>query len=99
MHISLNARYRWVVLSRIAAAIGGGYALSTVATIAIACWLPVHKYDAMLSGLMMGYVVYPCAVMYAFAARTALKAWAGLLILTAALSAVAALGRLASLHV
>lgn len=73
-----SARYRWAVASRAVAAIGGGYALSALCAAALSLLLPLARVEAVLTGTLAAFVIYPCAVMWAFAARTAWLAWAGL---------------------
>ncbi|QTD46359.1 DUF3649 domain-containing protein [Ottowia testudinis] len=71
-------RYRLGVAARALAAIGGGYALSALASVALALWLPVARAEAVTWGLLAAFVVYPLAVMWVFAARSAARAWLGL---------------------
>ena len=80
--------YRSGVLMRTVAAIGGGYVVAALWASAMATWLPVAKVEAALTGTLVALVVYPCAVMWCFAACHARRAWGGL-ILAAALPALA----------
>ena len=70
--------YRGAVLVRAVAAIGGGYGVAALWAAAIATWLPASKVEAALTGTLIALVVYPCAVMWCFAARSAVRAWVGL---------------------
>jgi hypothetical protein len=70
--------YRGGVLVRAIAAIGGGYAVSALWAAAIATWLPATKVEAALTATLIALIVYPCAIMWCFAARSAVRAWAGL---------------------
>ncbi|HEY0917526.1 MAG TPA: hypothetical protein VGE22_21775 [Solimonas sp.] len=70
---------RGAVLSRLLAALLGGYALSALLTAVLALHLPLERSEAMLVGTMLSFLVYALAVMWAFAARHALRAWTGLL--------------------
>ena len=72
------------ILSRVAAAVVGGYAVSAMAAICLALLLPMPRADAVLTGAMASFVVYVCAVLWVFSAATAARAWIGL-ILSAAL--------------
>lgn len=74
----IGARYRLAVASRALAAIGGGYALSALAATAAALYLPLHRAEAVITGTLASFVVYTCAVLWAFAARSAWRAWGGL---------------------
>lgn len=67
------------LLSRIVAAIGGGYALAAVASVA-ALALPMDKLQAVLAGTMASFLVYTGAVVWVFAVRSATRAWLGLLL-------------------
>ena len=67
------------LISRIVAAVGGGYALAALTSVA-AVALPLAKTEAVLAGLLASFVVYTAAVIWVFAARSARRAWAGLLI-------------------
>lgn len=67
------------LLSRIVAAIGGGYALAAVASVA-ALALPMDKSQAVLAGTMASFLVYTGAVIWVFAVRSATRAWLGLLL-------------------
>lgn len=59
------------------AAIFGGYALAALASVA-ALALPMSKPQAVLTGMLVSFVVYVCAVIWVFAVRSARRAWSGL---------------------
>ncbi len=70
---------RWLaVASRTLAASFGGYGLASLAAAACAVSLSMARSDAVLTGMMVGLVVQVSAAIWAFAARTALRAWLGL---------------------
>lgn len=71
-------RYRAAVVSRTIGAIGGGYLLAALGTQVLALVLPLSPVDRVVSGTLTGLVLYPCAVMWSFAAATAVRAWLGL---------------------
>ena len=77
--------------SRVLAALAGGYALAALASVALSLGLPplagTARSEAVLAGTLWSFVVYVVAVIWAFVARTAWRAWAGLLL--AALPAAA----------
>lgn len=79
------ARHRWMVASRALAAVAGGYALAALGAAALAVFLPLPRADATLTGTMLSFLIYACAVVWVFAARTAARAWLGLLAPCAAL--------------
>jgi len=64
--------------SRIVAALFGGYALAALGSVA-ALALPMSKPQAVLTGMLASFAIYAAAVIWVFAARSALRAWAGLL--------------------
>ena len=71
-------RHRIDVALRAVAGIGGGYLLSSLCAAALALFLPLARAEAVITGTLASFVIYTCAVMWAFAARTAAWAWAGL---------------------
>lgn len=70
------------IAARAAAAILGGYTLAALASVALALALPaafgVPRAEAVTWGLLLSFAVYAAAAMWAFAARSAARAWAGL---------------------
>lgn len=66
------------VLSRSLAAILGGYALASATTAFLALALPGARSEAVLTGMLVGIAVCACAALWAFATRTALRAWLGI---------------------
>jgi hypothetical protein len=79
----LTASYRLAVLSRVGAAAIGGYALATVSSILLSHVLPMPKAQAVLTGVLISFAIYTCAIMWVFSVSTATKAWSGLLGATA----------------
>jgi hypothetical protein len=86
MHILMH--YRLAVASRALAAIGGGYAVTSLAVTALALTLPGYPVDRVVAATLIGLVVMPCAVMWCFATSSALKAWLGLLASSLLLGAI-----------
>jgi len=89
----MNARLRKVIgvgplLSRIIAALFGGYALAALCSVA-AVALPMAPTEAVLTGMLASFVVYVCAVVWVFAVRSATRAWVGLAIAALPLSLAA----------
>ena len=70
--------YRAGVATRAIAAIGGGYLLAALSTRALALGLPLSPVDSVVAATLTGLVVYPCAIMWCFAAASAARAWLGL---------------------
>lgn len=82
-------RYRANVAARTAAAVLGGYAVAALFAAAIARLLPLPRIEAVLPGTMLAFFVMPGVAIWAFLARSATRAWAGILILAALLAALA----------
>ena len=76
------------LLSRIVAAIFGGYALAALASVAVLA-LPMSKPQAVLTGMLASFAIYAAAVIWVFAVRSAGRAWAGLLVVAAPLALMA----------
>ncbi|MGP1665939.1 MAG: DUF3649 domain-containing protein [Rhodanobacter sp.] len=74
-----RARSIGPLLSRIVAALFGGYALAALASVA-ALALPIPKTQAVLTGMLASFAIYAGTVIWVFAVRSALRAWTGLLI-------------------
>jgi len=80
----MNSLVRWTcswgpLLSRIVAALFGGYALAALSSVA-AVALPVSLSEAVLAGMLASFAVYAGAVIWVFAVRSAWRAWAGLVV-------------------
>ncbi|WP_277186934.1 DUF3649 domain-containing protein [Caballeronia sp. BR00000012568055] len=76
------------LISRIVAAMFGGYALAALVSVA-ALVLPMEKPQAVLTGMLASFIVFACAVIWVFAVRSARRAWVGLLIAALPLSVAA----------
>ncbi len=77
------------LVSRIVAALFGGYALAALTSVAMLA-LPMSKPEAVLAGMLLSFIVYTAAVIWVFAVRSARRAWAGLLVAAAPLLLLAA---------
>lgn len=77
--IQILMNYRLGVASRALAAVGGSYVVTSLAVAALALLLPGREVDRVVAATLTGLLVFPCAVMWCFATRTALRAWLGLL--------------------
>ncbi len=66
---------RWGVLSRSLAAIFGGYALASMTSVFCAVALPGARGQTVLTGMLLAILVAACAALWAFATRSALRAW------------------------
>ena len=74
-----RARRVGPLLSRIFAAMFGGYGLAALGSVA-ALALPMEKTQAVITGMLASFAIYAGAVIWVFAVRSARRAWAGLLI-------------------
>jgi hypothetical protein len=83
----------FTLMSRIAAAVFGGYALAHTLPITLFAVMSLAKAEAALFAIQFGFLAYTAAVIWAFAAPSARAAWLGLLIPTA-LTCLAAWGLL-----
>ena len=80
------------VASRTVAAVFGGYALAACATTALALWLPAAPATAVITANLLSFLIYTVAVLWAFATRSAARAWAGIVVPALLLAALAWLG-------
>lgn len=76
-------RERLAITSRSLAAIAGGYLLANLFVPAFTRVIPMAPRDASQLALMLSFIVFALAVIWAFACRDALRAWAGILFPTA----------------
>ena len=84
--MSQITRYRLMVASRILAAVVAGYALTSAASILLALLLPIPKAEAVLASTMLSFAIYAGVVIWVFQARSATRAWLGLLVALAVLT-------------
>lgn len=77
--IARGSAKRAPLVSRIVAAVFGGYALAALASVA-ALALPIDRAQAVLTGMLASFAVYAAAVVWVFAVRSARRAWAGLVV-------------------
>ncbi|WP_348748832.1 DUF3649 domain-containing protein [Pseudomonas rhodesiae] len=89
---SLPLAYRFAVMSRVLAAVIGGYLMASLASICLALWLPTSRADAVITGMMSSFVFYLLAVLWCFACRNALRAWLGVMLPSAVFATLAGLG-------
>lgn len=79
------------VLSRLLAAVLGGYLLASALAVFLAAALPAPRTEAVLAGVQWSFALHVLAVIWAFSPISPGRAWLGLLVPAAALAAVAAL--------
>lgn len=66
---------RWEVTARVLAAILGGYATAYAATAFLSVYLPLVRSERVVFASLACFAVYTIAIIYAFAARSARRAW------------------------
>ena len=76
------------LVSRIVAAILGGYGLAALTSIA-ALALPMPVTEAVFTGMLASFAVYAGAVVWVFAVRSATRAWVGLIVVAVPLALAA----------
>lgn len=87
--LPLSRAYRLAVASRVVAAALGGYALTSAATVLLALVWPAPQTQAMLWASMLSFAIYSVVVIWVFMARSATRAWVGVVSITAVLAALA----------
>lgn len=70
------------VLSRIVAAIVGGFAFTSAVIVALPL-LPGSKVQWVVGASLLGFALWTAAVVWVFAARSAARAWSGLALASA----------------
>ncbi|MBR0564958.1 DUF3649 domain-containing protein [Azoarcus sp. L1K30] len=75
-----QTRPRLALISRIVAALIGGYALASVFSIFLSHLLPSELPEAVLGATLFSFAIYTAAIIWVFAAASAARAWLGLLI-------------------
>lgn len=70
------------MLSRLAAGVVAGYALASSSAVWLSYVLPMQRADAVATGILVSFIVYAAAIIYAFAAHSHTRIWCGLIGLT-----------------
>ncbi|XAH21239.1 hypothetical protein AAFF27_14505 [Xylophilus sp. GW821-FHT01B05] len=83
-----TARPGLLLLSRLAAAVLGGYALAAAVAVFAGALLPGGHADAVLAGVQLSFVVHVAAVIWAFSPVRLARVWAGLAMPAATLAAL-----------
>ncbi|MBB2202313.1 DUF3649 domain-containing protein [Gluconacetobacter tumulisoli] len=82
-------RRHLAIAARTVAGVAGGYGVGSLVAIVAACWLPLSRADAATAGTLLGLLAWPPVVMACFYARSATRAWTGLLLLAVPLGGAA----------
>jgi len=82
---------RRAIAARVVGGVGGSYAVATAIDVALARMLPLAPAEAMVTATLVGALAMPTAAIWAFGARTAKRAWGGLLLVGGGAAIVALL--------
>ncbi|MDY0873707.1 DUF3649 domain-containing protein [Dongia rigui] len=77
------------IAARILAAVMGGYALAAAIVIGLPAVLPLPRAEAVAVAMMLSFAFCCGAILWAFAVRSAWRAWAGILLPTMLFAALA----------
>ncbi|KIY40362.1 membrane protein [Pseudomonas sp. 10-1B] len=84
---SAQTRSRFAIAARTLLAIGGGYVFAAISTASLAVALPLPRPQAVLAATQLSFALYCALVIWAFSARSVIRAW----LVAAALCTVPAL--------
>lgn len=74
----MGAPARIGIVARAVGAVAGGYAVAASLSMALARWLPGAAAEAVVWAMLAGVLAFPTTVIWAFAARSAVRAWGGI---------------------
>jgi len=86
---ALPPNHRWLVASRVLAAVLGGYALTSAATVLLALIWPLPQAQAVMASSMLSFSLYTAIIVWIFATKRVRTLWAGLIAATALCGALA----------
>lgn len=69
-----------MLLSRVLAAIFGGYALTSGVAVLLSAVLPLSRVEAVQTATLSAFAIYTCAVIWVFAVQDLRRAWLGMLL-------------------
>lgn len=81
-------RYRANVAARVVAGTIGAYAVAALAAVALARVLPMPRVEAIIPATLIALLIGPAVTIWAFLARGPWRAWAGIVLVGAALAAI-----------
>lgn len=81
-------RYRANVAARVVAGTIGAYVIAALFAATLAFLLPMPRVEAIVPATLLSYLVGPAVTLWAFLARGPWRAWAGLVLMGAALAAI-----------
>lgn len=71
---------RWSLVSRVLAAVLGGYVLTSLVIVTLSLAWPGNPARAVLGASLLGFLIYAGIVIWVFSVRTARRVWWGLLL-------------------
>lgn len=80
--VNKSTQYRLMVTSRVLAAVFGGYALTSAATVLLARLWPLPQAQAVAAATMLSFVLYAVIILWIFNARHLHSIWLWLVLLT-----------------
>lgn len=84
MKQGISVGYRMAVASRAFAAIAGGYGVAALGTgcvsLVLVHWVGMARPEAVVAATLLSFLWFALAVIWVFAADTAWRAWAGLIV-------------------
>lgn len=81
-----SARYRWMVASRVLAAVVGAYALTSSALVLLALLWPLPQAEAVAASTMLSFLLYALIIIWIFTVKRLKTVWLGLIISSAVCS-------------
>lgn len=83
-------RYRWSVASRILAVLGG-YGFISLLAMALALCLPMPRFEAVMTAIMVSFIAYAAIIMAVFHERSVSRVWAWLVVASIPLAIISLL--------
>lgn len=68
------------IVQRAIAAVAGGHALATLSGILLSYVLPMPRFEAVTVAMLLSFIVYTAAILWAFSVRTLWRMWLGLVL-------------------
>lgn len=72
---ALQSRRSWDVTARTLLAIVGSYAVTALLTASLSLAFPMPKAQAVLTAMLLSFALYAALAIWAFCAKTAVRAW------------------------
>lgn len=75
--LSSDALYRWHIALRAITAILGGYVIANLVGCLMPFLFPMSKSDAVMTGILLSFLIYSLVILWVFSVRSVHKAWRG----------------------